>query len=243
MSTRAKEGPVNGGRRYDPRLGDEDDSLPTPLHVRIPDDIAHPSEGSEKQRKPPARPRPDTSPKISITTSSIQYENDDLMRVYHGDDYAIACCVSSMRIGKEMQFFGARANLAKCLLYAINGGRDEVTGKQVTEPGLHTPITGEGPLDFDEVWQRYEEMLDWVVGTYVEALNIIHYMHDKYAYERLEMALHDGDILRTMACGIAGLSVVTDSLSAIKHAQAVPTFDDRGIAVEFTTTGNQELVR
>ncbi|OFT63318.1 formate acetyltransferase [Brachybacterium sp. HMSC06H03] len=174
---------------------------------------------------------------ISIETSSIQYESDAQIRERWGDDAAIACCVSPMRVGKQMQFFGARVNAAKALLYAINGGRDEVTGKQVTEPGLHTPITGEGPLDFDEVWQRYEEMLDWVVGTYVEALNIIHYSHDRYAYESIEMALHDSEIVRTMGCGIAGLSIVADSLSAIRYATVTPVRDETGLVVDYVTEG------
>ncbi|MBL7285906.1 formate C-acetyltransferase [Corynebacterium godavarianum] len=172
---------------------------------------------------------------ISIETSSIQYESDKQIRDQWGDDAAIACCVSPMPVGKQMQFFGARVNAAKSLLYAINGGRDEVTGKQVTEG--HTPITGDGPLDFDEVWQKYEEMLDWVVGTYVEALNIIHYCHDKYAYESVEMALHDSDIVRTMGCGIAGLSIVADSLSAIKYAKVTPIRDETGLVVDYKTEG------
>ncbi|MCT1909169.1 pyruvate formate lyase family protein [Brachybacterium paraconglomeratum] len=174
---------------------------------------------------------------ISIETSSIQYESDAQIRERWGDDAAIACCVSPMRVGKQMQFFGARVNAGKALLYAINGGRDEVTGKQVTEPGLHTPITGEAPLDFDEVWQRYEEMLDWVVGTYVEALNIIHYSHDRYAYESIEMALHDSEIVRTMGCGIAGLSIVADSLSAIRYATVNPVRDETGLVVDYVTEG------
>ena len=174
---------------------------------------------------------------ISIETSSIQYESDAQIRERWGDDAAIACCVSPMRVGKQMQFFGARVNAGKALLYAINGGRDEVTGKQVTEEGLHTPITGDGPLDFDEVWQRYEEMLDWVVGTYVEALNIIHYSHDRYAYESIEMALHDSEIVRTMGCGIAGLSIVADSLSAIRYATVTPVRDETGLVVDYVTEG------
>ena len=174
--------------------------------------------------------------KISITTSSIQYENDDLMRVYHGDDYAIACCVSSMRIGKEMQFFGARANLAKCLLYAINGGRDEMSGKLIVPD--HQGVEGDGPLDFNDIWEKYEQMLDWVVGTYVEALNIIHYCHDRYAYEAIEMALHDKEIVRTMGCGIAGLSIVADSLSAIKYAKVYPIRDESGLVVDYRTEGD-----
>ncbi|MGP5258407.1 pyruvate formate lyase family protein [Brachybacterium paraconglomeratum] len=174
---------------------------------------------------------------ISIETSSIQYESDAQIRERWGDDAAIACCVSPMRVGKQMQFFGARVNAGKALLYAINGGRDEVTGKQVTEPGLHTPITGDGPLDFDEVWQRYEEMLDWVVGTYVEALNIIHYSHDRYAYESIEMALHDSEIVRTMGCGIAGLSIVADSLSAIRYATVAPVRDETGLVVDYVIEG------
>ncbi|HHU78023.1 MAG: formate C-acetyltransferase [Caldicoprobacterales bacterium] len=173
--------------------------------------------------------------KMSITTSSIQYENDDLMRSYWGDDYGIACCVSAMRIGKQMQFFGARANLAKALLYAINGGRDELSGAQVTPP--FSPIKSEY-LDYDEVMERFDNMMEWLARVYVNALNIIHYMHDKYAYEALEMALHDREILRTLACGIAGLSVVTDSLSAIKYARVKPVYNEEGLAVDFEIEGD-----
>ncbi|MCS6712430.1 formate acetyltransferase [Brachybacterium sp. EF45031] len=175
---------------------------------------------------------------ISIETSSVQYESDKQIRDRWGDDAAIACCVSPMKVGKQMQFFGARVNAAKALLYAINGGRDEVTGKQVTDAGLHQPIAGDGPLDFDEVWDKYEDMLDWVVGTYVEALNIIHYCHDRYAYESIEMALHDSDIIRTMGCGIAGLSIVADSLSAIKYAKVTPVRDESGLVVDYITEGD-----
>ena len=175
---------------------------------------------------------------ISIETSSVQYESDKQIRERWGDDAAIACCVSPMKVGKQMQFFGARVNAAKSLLYAINGGRDEMSGKQVTEPGLFEPIQGDGPLDFDEVWQKYEEMLDWVVGTYVEALNIIHYCHDRYAYESIEMALHDSEIVRTMGCGIAGLSIVADSLSAIKYAKVTPVRDETGLVVDYITEGD-----
>ena len=173
---------------------------------------------------------------ISIETSSIQYESDKQIREQWGDDAAIACCVSPMAVGKQMQFFGARVNAAKALLYAINGGRDEVSGKQVVDG--YEPIKGDGPLDFDEVWQKYEEMLDWVVGTYVEALNIIHYCHDKYAYESIEMALHDSDIVRSMGCGIAGLSIVADSLSAIKYAKVYPVRDETGLIVDYKTEGD-----
>ena len=172
---------------------------------------------------------------ISIETSSIQYESDRQIREQWGDDAAIACCVSPMEVGKQMQFFGARVNAAKALLYAINGGRDEVTGKQVVEG--YEPIKGDGPLDFDEVWQKYEEMLDWVVGTYVEALNIIHYSHDKYAYEAVEMALHDSNIIRSMGCGIAGLSIVADSLAAIKYAKVTPVRDETGLITDYITEG------
>ena len=161
--------------------------------------------------------------KISIQTSSIQYENDDMMRVTHGDDYAIACCVSSMRVGKEMQFFGARANLAKCLLYAINGGVDERLGIQVGPK--YRPVDTEY-LDFDDVWEKYMDMMEWLAGLYVNTLNVIHYMHDKYSYERLQMALHDRDVKRYFATGIAGLSVVADSLSAIKYAKVKPIRKD-----------------
>lgn len=175
---------------------------------------------------------------ISIETSSIQYESDKQIRDRWGDDSAIACCVSPMAVGKQMQFFGARVNAAKSLLYAINGGRDEVTGKQITTEGEFSPIEGDGPLDFDEVWNKYEEMLNWVIGTYVEALNIIHWSHDKYAYEAIEMALHDSDIVRSMGCGIAGLSIVADSLSAIKYAKVTPVRDDTGLIVDFITEGD-----
>ncbi|MBR1459068.1 MAG: formate C-acetyltransferase [Oscillospiraceae bacterium] len=157
--------------------------------------------------------------KMSIKSSSIQYENDDLMRVTHGDDYTIACCVSSMRVGKEMQFFGARANLAKCLLYAINGGVDERLGVQVGPK--YRPVEGD-VLDYDDVMEKYDDMMEWLAGLYVNTLNVIHYMHDKYSYERLQMALHDRDVKRYFATGIAGLSVVADSLSAIKYAKVKP---------------------
>lgn len=172
--------------------------------------------------------------KMSIATSSIQYENDDLMRPYWGDDYGIACCVSAMRIGKQMQFFGARANLGKALLYAINGGRDEMSGEQIGP--AYAPITGD-VLVYDEVMAKLDAMMEWLSQVYMDALNIIHYMHDKYCYERIEMALHDRDILRTMACGIAGLSVVADSLSAIKHAKVHVIRDERGLATDFKIEG------
>lgn len=171
---------------------------------------------------------------VSIDTSAVQYESDDIIRAAWGDDAGIACCVSPMRIGKQMQFFGARVNLAKALLYAINGGRDEVSGKQVSPLAL--PVA-DAPLVFDDVMARFDRTMDWLAATYVEALNCIHWSHDKYAYERLEMALHDKDVLRTMACGIAGLSVAADSLSAIKYATVRPVFDDRGVVVDFKTTG------
>ena len=174
--------------------------------------------------------------RISIETSSIQYESDPQIRTHWGDDAAIACCVSPMRVGKQMQFFGARVNAAKALLYAINGGRDEMSGKQIMDG--YEPVQGDGPLDFDDVWKRYEEMLDWVVGTYVEALNIIHYCHDRYAYEAVEMALHDAEIVRTMGCGIAGLSIVADSLSAIKYAKVYPIRDETGLVVDYRTEGD-----
>jgi len=172
---------------------------------------------------------------ISITTSSIQYENDDMMRQIHGDDYAIACCVSSMVVGKEMQFFGARANLAKCLLYAINGGVDEKLKEQVGPK--YRPITSEY-LDYDEVMERYESMLDWLSWLYVNTLNVIHYMHDKYCYERSQMALHDRDVKRYFATGIAGLSVVADSLSAIKYAKVKTIRDENGIVVDYEVEGD-----
>lgn len=173
--------------------------------------------------------------KISITTSSIQYENDDLMRVYHGDDYAIACCVSSMRIGKEMQFFGARANLAKCLLYAINGGRDEKTGEQIGPK--YRAVEGEY-LDYDDVFSKYMDMMRWLAGVYVNALNAIHYMHDKYSYERIQMALHDEHVHRWFATGIAGLSVVADSLSAIKYAKVRVVRDETGLVTDYIIEGD-----
>ena len=172
---------------------------------------------------------------ISITTSSIQYENDDLMRVTHGDDYAIACCVSSMVVGKEMQFFGARANLAKCLLYAINGGVDERIKEQVGPK--FRPITSEY-LDYDEVMERYTDMMEWLAGLYVNTLNVIHYMHDKYCYERSQMALHDRDVKRYFATGIAGLSVVADSLSAIKYAKVKTIRDENGLVVDYEVEGD-----
>ncbi|AKG35559.1 formate C-acetyltransferase [Paenibacillus durus] len=172
--------------------------------------------------------------KVSIETSSIQYENDDLMRPIYGDDYGIACCVSAMRIGKQMQFFGARANLAKALLYAINGGVDEKSGAQV---GPEYPRITSEVLDYNEVISRFKPMMEWLAKTYINTLNVIHYMHDKYSYERIEMALHDRDILRTMACGIAGLSVAADSLSAIKYAKVKPIRNEQGIAVDFEIEG------
>ncbi len=172
--------------------------------------------------------------KISIKTSSVQYENDDLMRVAHGDDYAIACCVSSMVVGKEMQFFGARANLAKCLLYAINGGIDEVSKEQVGPK--YRPCEGEY-LDYDDVMSKYDDMMEWLAGLYVNTLNVIHYMHDKYCYERSQMALHDRDVKRYFATGIAGLSVVADSLSAIKYAKVKPVRDENGVVVDYEVEG------
>ena len=172
---------------------------------------------------------------LSIKSSSIQYENDDLMRITLGDDYGIACCVSPMKIGKQMQFFGARANLAKTLLYAINGGRDEISGKQVTPK--YAPITSEY-LDYDEVMEKFDQMMDYVAKIYIKALNAIHYMHDKYSYEAIEMALHDKEIIRTMACGIAGLSVVADSLSAIKYAKVKVIRDETGLAVDYEIDGD-----
>lgn len=173
--------------------------------------------------------------KMSIDTSSIQYENDDIMRQTHGDDYAIACCVSSMRVGKEMQFFGARANLAKCLLYAINGGVDEKLLKQIGPK--YRPITSEY-LDFDEVKEKFEDMMEWLAGIYVNTLNVIHYMHDKYAYESVQMALHDRDVKRYFATGIAGLSVVADSLSAIKYAKVKTIRNEEGIVVDYEIEGD-----
>lgn len=173
--------------------------------------------------------------KTSIESSSVQYENDDLMRFTHGDDYAIACCVSSMRVGKEMQFFGARANLAKCLLYAINGGVDEVSKKQVGPQFV--PVTSEY-LDYDEVMKKYDAMMEWLAGVYVNTLNIIHYMHDKYCYEKIQMALHDKNVTRWFATGIAGLSVVADSLSAIKYAKVKAVRDEDGIVVDYEVEGD-----
>lgn len=173
--------------------------------------------------------------KTSIASSSIQYENDDVMRVYHGDDYGIACCVSSMRIGKEMQFFGARANLAKCLLYALNGGVDEVSKKQIGPK--YRAVEGD-TLDYDDVMSKYRDMMKWLAGVYVNTLNIIHYMHDKYCYEAIQMALHDKDVHRWFATGIAGLSVVADSLSAIKYAKVHPVRDENGVIVDFDIEGD-----
>jgi formate C-acetyltransferase len=174
--------------------------------------------------------------KVSRDTSSLQYENDDLMRPFWGDDYGIACCVSAMRLGKQMQFFGARVNLAKALLYAINGGRDEVSGEQIAPPTL--PVAGDF-LDYDDVMAKFDATMDWLARTYVHAMNCIHYMHDKYFYERLEMALHDRDVLRTMAFGIAGLSVVADSLSAIKYGKMRVARDATGLVVDYQNEGNQ----
>ena len=173
--------------------------------------------------------------KVSIETSSVQYENDDLMRFHHGDDYAIACCVSSMRLGKEMQFFGARANLAKCLLYAINGGVDEISGQQVGP--AYRPITSDY-LDYDEVMSKYDDMMEWLAEVYVNTLNVIHYMHDKYCYEKLQMALHDKEVTRWFATGIAGLSVVADSLSAIKYAKVRVIRNEQGIATDYEVEGD-----
>lgn len=173
--------------------------------------------------------------KMSIQTSAIQYENDDLMRPDYGDDYGIACCVSPMKIGKQMQFFGARANLAKCLLYAINGGRDEITGEQISPE--YAPITGDY-LEYEEVMRKFEQMMRWLAKVYVNALKIIHYMHDKYDYEAFEMSLHDGDVLRTRATGIAGLSIVTDSLAAIKNCKVKVIRDERGLATGFEREGD-----
>ncbi len=172
---------------------------------------------------------------ISIKHHAVQYENDDLMRPLHGDDYGIACCVSSMKIGKEMQFFGARANLAKCLLYAINGGVDEISGEQVGPD--YRPVTGDY-LDYDDVMSKYKAMMKWLAGVYVNALNIIHYMHDKYSYERLQMALHDKNVRRWFATGIAGFSVVADSLSAIKYAKVKVVRDERGIVTDYIVEGD-----
>ena len=180
--------------------------------------------------------------KISIATSAIQYESDDLMRPEMGDDYCIACCVSCMRVGKDMQFFGARANLAKCLLYALNGGADELckdkSGKPLQVSPRFMPVLGDGPLDFDDVINKYEQMMDWLAGLYVNTLNVIHYMHDKYSYEALEMALHDTQVRRFFATGVAGLSCAADSLSAIKYAKVYPVRNEDGIIVDFKTEGD-----
>ena len=173
-------------------------------------------------------------PRVAIDTSALQFESDETMRRAWGDDGAIACCVSPMLLGKQMQFFGARANIAKCLLYAINGGRDEISGEQVA-PAFE-PVKGEY-LDFDDVLGRFERMMEWLAGVYVNAMNIIHYMHDKYAYERVEMALHDYAPLRTMAFGIAGMSVVADSLSAIKYAKVRVVRDETGLVTDYQTEG------
>ncbi len=173
--------------------------------------------------------------KISIETSSIQYESDDLMREKFGDDYGIACCVSAMRIGKQMQFFGARANLAKALLYALNGGKDERYGDQV---GPEIAPVGDGPLDYDEVVRKFDIICEWLAKLYISTLNVIHYMHDKYCYERIQMALHDEDVFRTSACGLAGLSVVADSLSAIKYAKVTPIRNEEGLITDFEIEGD-----
>ncbi|MDU5021906.1 MAG: pyruvate formate lyase family protein, partial [Clostridiales bacterium] len=173
--------------------------------------------------------------KVSIDTSSIQYENDDLMRPYWGDDYGIACCVSAMRIGKQMQFFGARVNLAKTLLYSINGGVDEKLGIQV---GPKFEKVNSEYLDYEEVMEKFDLFTDWLANLYINTLNVIHYMHDKYSYEALQMALHDRDVFRTMACGIAGLSVCVDSLSAIKYAKVKPIRNENGIAIDFEVEGD-----
>ncbi len=173
----------------------------------------------------------------SIQTSAVQYENDDLMRVKFGDDYGIACCVSAMRIGKQMQFFGARCNLAKALLYAINGGRDVKCGNEQIAPAIRI-LANQGTLSYDEVMRNFDEITDWLSKLYIDTLNIIHYMHDKYCYERIEMALHDEDVFRTMAGGIAGLSVLADSLSAIKYAKVTPVLNEEGLAIDFITEGD-----
>lgn len=172
---------------------------------------------------------------LSIDTSSIQYENDDLMRQHYGEDYGIACCVSAMQLGKEMQFFGARSNLAKLLLYALNGGRDEITGEQL---GVEMPVYNQKYLELEEVMRRFHIQMDWLCRLYVNTMNLIHYMHDRYAYERLQMALHDTQVIRDMAFGIAGLSVVADSLSAIKYARVKPLYDSRGLITDFTIEGD-----
>ena len=173
--------------------------------------------------------------KVSIETDSIQYENDDIMRPLYGDDYGIACCVSAMKIGKQMQFFGARCNVAKVLLMALNGGKDEVSGEQVGPEGEIFP--SDKPLDYNEVMKAVEKYMTWLCKLYVNTMNIIHYMHDKYAYEKIQMALHDTEVERLMAFGIAGLSVVADSLSAIRYARVTPVKDDRGIITDFITEG------
>lgn len=173
--------------------------------------------------------------KISIETSSVQYENDDLMREKFGDDYGIACCVSAMRIGKQMQFFGARANLAKALLYALNGGKDERYGDQV---GPEIAPVGDGPLNYEEVTRKFDIICEWLAKLYISTLNVIHYMHDKYCYERIQMALHDEEVFRTSACGLAGLSVVADSLSAIKYAKVTPIRNEEGLITDFEIEGD-----
>ena len=176
--------------------------------------------------------------KVAIDTSSLQFESDEIMRRTWGDDGAVACCVSPMLVGKQMQFFGARANMAKCLLYAINGGRDEVSGKQIGP--VSEPVQGDY-LELDDVAVRFEKMMDWLAGVYVSAMNVIHYMHDKYAYERIEMALHDYAPVRTMAFGMAGLSVVADSLSAIKFAKVKVVRDKTGLVTDYQTEGEFPL--
>ena len=172
---------------------------------------------------------------VSIDTDSIQYENDDKMRPNYGDDYSIACCVSAIQMGEQMQFFGARCNLAKCLLLAINGGIDERTGEHL---GPQMEPMGDGPLDFDEVWRRYNIYLEWLMGVYARIMNIIHFMHDKYDYERSQMAFLDSEVKRLMAFGVAGFSVAADSLSAIKYAKVTPIRDENGIIVDYKTEGD-----
>ena len=219
------------GRRR-PLAGDED-QLPHPADALQPRSRAR-AEPHHLVLAAPADGFRRFAAKVAIDTSSLQFESDEIMRSAWGDDGAIACCVSPMLVGKQMQFFGARANLAKCLLYAINGGRDEISGDQVAP--TTAPVQGDY-LDFDDVLGRFDKTMDWLAGVYVNAMNIIHYMHDKYAYERVEMALHDYAPMRTMAFGIAGLSVVADSLSAIKHAKVRVVRDETGLVTDYQTEG------
>src|SRR5205085_3002294 len=221
-------------------VGDDGRSLVTKSSFRMLQTLYNPGPAPEPNLTIWYSPRlPDGfrrfAAKVAIDTSSLQFESDEIMRRAWGDDGAIACCVSPMLMGKQMQFFGARANMAKCLLYGINGGRDEVSGDQIGPKSA--PVSGD-VLDFDDVTARLEKMMEWLAGVYVNAMNVIHYMHDKYAYERIEMALHDYAPLRTMAFGMAGMSVVADSLSAIRYAKVRVIRDETGLVTDYQTDGD-----